>query len=434
MRICLYTETALPKIGGQELVVDALAREFQAQGHEVVVLAQYPRRPLLADDRRLPYPVVRHPRFVSTWRWIAWYRHFLTRLHRKFPFDVLHCHSLHPCGYLGTLCKDSLGVPLVITSHGSDVRNSSTRLRKPGLRERSVLALEQADAVISISRSTAEGFARLSHSARVVEIPNGVNFDALAAPVARPAELNANIRSHEYVLFLGRLHPCKGVDVLLEAWARLRASGTSSAARPMLVVAGDGQQRESLLAQAERLGIADRIHFVGSVSGDTKSWLLQNAIGVCLPSRRWEAFPLVVLESYAAGKPVIGSRIAGLQDLIRPGETGWLVPPESPTALTQAIEGLLADRTTSQCWGAEARQTAVAYGWPSVAARHLELYQRLRISSLPQPMVVESKRLQAGEADSRVMSTRGSPSSLRIPGLHKTGIPEAVAPVPEPRN
>src|SRR5215469_11609164 len=127
MRICLFTETALPKVGGQEFVVDALARQFQAQGHEVVVLAQYPRRPCLVEDHLLPYRVVRHPRFVSTWRCIGWYRHFLTALYRKFPFDVLHCHSLHPCGYLGTLCKQRFNASLVITSHGNDVRENSAR-------------------------------------------------------------------------------------------------------------------------------------------------------------------------------------------------------------------------------------------------------------------------------------------------------------------
>src|SRR5690349_6071930 len=116
MRICLFTETALPKIGGQELVVDALAREFVEQGHDVVVLAQYPRRPLVANDRLLPYRVVRHPRFVSTWRLLDWYRYVLLKLHRTFPFEVLHCHSIHPCGYLGAMCRDRCDLTLVLTS------------------------------------------------------------------------------------------------------------------------------------------------------------------------------------------------------------------------------------------------------------------------------------------------------------------------------
>lgn len=65
MRLCLYTETALPTIGGQELVVDALAREYTNQGHEVVVLAPTPRGSLVANDRQLPYRMIRHRRFLQ---------------------------------------------------------------------------------------------------------------------------------------------------------------------------------------------------------------------------------------------------------------------------------------------------------------------------------------------------------------------------------
>ena len=69
MRICFYTETALPKLGGQELVVDALARQFLALGHDITVLTQQPRWRYRPDDASLPYPVVRHPRFFSTHRY-----------------------------------------------------------------------------------------------------------------------------------------------------------------------------------------------------------------------------------------------------------------------------------------------------------------------------------------------------------------------------
>src|SRR5579859_4987618 len=109
MRICLYTSTALPKIGGQELAVDALARQFQIQGHEVVVLAPHPRLPLRARDSELPYPVVRHPRLYSTRRFVNWYTWWLLRLHRKHAFDIVHSQGVYPHGYLGTLARSRLG-------------------------------------------------------------------------------------------------------------------------------------------------------------------------------------------------------------------------------------------------------------------------------------------------------------------------------------
>src|SRR5688500_13126854 len=103
MRICLYTDTALPKIGGPDMVVDALARQYQAFGHDVSVLAPHPRRPLRARDEALPYPVERHPRFFSTRFLVPWYRWCLLGHHRRRPFDVLHCHGLYPSAYLAAL-------------------------------------------------------------------------------------------------------------------------------------------------------------------------------------------------------------------------------------------------------------------------------------------------------------------------------------------
>ena len=74
---------------------------------------------------------------------------------------------------------------------------------------------------------------------------------------------------------------------------------------------------------------AERL-FLGRVDGREQDWLLQNARCGCMPSRDWEAFPLVILEAFAAGKPMIGSRIRGLEDLITDGRTGWLVAPIRP--------------------------------------------------------------------------------------------------------
>ncbi len=124
----------------------------------------------------------------------------------------------------------------------------------------------------------------------------------------------------------------KGVDTLVDALAQLPAGVTTS-----LVIAGDGDERQALAAQCTRLGLADRVHFVGAVAGEAKVWLLQNARFTVIPSRTWEAFPLVVLESFAAGKPVIGTMIPGLADLVEPERTGLLVPPESPQALSAAL-------------------------------------------------------------------------------------------------
>lgn len=373
MRICLYTDTALPKVGGQELVVDALARKFQNLGHDAVVLAPHPRGPLQANDTSFPYRVVRHPRFISRRYLVGWYRRWLLQLHRESRFDVLHCHGLYPPGYLGTLCRSALNVPTVITSHGGDMNEGASRLAKSAVQSRQVQAMTTADALVAISQFIRERFRRLCPQAgHIVDIPNGVDVESFASRAARPKDLDPAIQPHRYALFLGRLKHRKGVDVLLDALATVPAAGGVE-----LVIAGDGGDREALHAHCQRLRLNSRVRFVGPTADPDKTYLLQNALCTVVPSRGWEGFPLVVLESYAAGVGVIATRRPGLDELIQPGKTGLLVPAESPHDLAGALRQAFADPAAMKRLGDQARQVSLAYSWEAVARKHLALYEQL---------------------------------------------------------
>lgn len=372
MRICTYTDTALPKLGGQELVVDALARQFTAAGHEVRVLAPRPKGSIQIDCE-LPYPVIRHPRFVST-RWlVGWYRRFVMRLYRQWPFDVLHCHNVYRAGYVAALCRDKLHVPIVITSHGGDVRADNCRLRKRGLAERHRQAIEAADALIAISDFTAEGFQNLAGDAAtpIVPIPNGVDLEPFAQPA--PIQLPQGVQPGNYLLFLGRLHERKGVDLLLRAAAQLPAAASHVA----LVIAGDGGERPALEELARQLGLGQRVHFVSRVVGNEKVGLLQNCLAAVMPSRHWEAFPLVLLEAYAAGRPVVATRLPGLRDVVRHEQTGLLVELENVEQLAAALQRIITDEAARRRWSEQALATSRDYSWQRIAASHLELFQQL---------------------------------------------------------
>ncbi len=386
MRICLYTETALPRIGGQEMVIDALARRFQSAGNEVHVLAPRPRGQDY-DDSQFPYPVHRHAPFYSTRRFLGWYARYLLKFLRRHAFDVLHCHSVYPTAYLASLVRAELGVPVVVTSHGGDVREGNSRMRKPGVRARHTQGVAAADALIAISRYTREGYERLAPGAGpIIEIPNGVDVATLARQVQRPSDLPAGITSGEFLLSLGRMHPQKGGDVLIKAFAQSLRNQQSNT---QLVFAGGGPMRNAWEVLAREEGISNRCHFLGFVTGETKTWLLQNAIATVVPTRQWEAFGLAVIESYAAGRPVIASDLPGLGDLVikaqardaaRAGlarQTGIAVPPDDPDALAKAITKLTTNRELADQLGRGAKLAAQQYDWPHVAAEHLRLYERL---------------------------------------------------------
>jgi glycosyltransferase involved in cell wall biosynthesis len=145
-------------------------------------------------------------------------------------------------------------------------------------------------------------------------------------------------------------------------------------------------ERPNLETLAQELGIADRVVFVGPAHGARKAWLLQHALAIVVPSRMSEAFGLVVLESYATGKPVIAAGHPGLASLVRQGETGWLVPPEAPEAMAAAIEQTLADDARRGAMGEAGRRFVLDFTWHAVAKRHIALYQELFTFSARSPL------------------------------------------------
>ncbi len=373
MRICLYTETALPKLGGQEVVVDALARQFLSAGHEVTVLASHPRRPLQPDDASLPYEVCRQPRFYSTRRLVSWYRWFLDRLHRQRRFDVVHCHSVYPTAYVAS-CTGSLGsVRIVVTSHGGDISPNRPCLSRPRIQKRYRRALCRADAVIAISEMTEDRIRPFApEGLRIERIPNGIDVPSLATRSPRPAEIDPGIQPGRYLLFMGRLVRRKGVDLLLDALSRLPPENDVQ-----LVIAGDGTQRASLESQMTSEGLAQRVRFVGRVQGNKKTYLLRNALATVVPSRVWESFGLVVIESYASGTPVIGTDLPGMGSLIQPHSTGLRVPAESVQDLSGALAWAFDHPGEMQQMGEQARRVSQQYDWSNIAGRHLALFEEL---------------------------------------------------------
>ena len=258
MRICLYTETALPTIGLQELAVDALARQFRAHGHDVVVLTMRARRGTRFDDSVLGYPVVRHPRFLSQRYLLGFYRRYLEAVYRAHAFNVLHCHNVYPAGYVAMQWAASQGVPVVLTSHGRDIAPTNPLLRKPKVPLRVSEVLSQADAVVAINRSLYQRTHVLgADRARITRIASGVDFPRFATRVRRPAWLNGIIKPSRYFLFLGPLVRPSGVDVLIDAYrALVERCGVH------LVIAGEGKETKALAARVVQQQLGRRVHLV----------------------------------------------------------------------------------------------------------------------------------------------------------------------------
>jgi glycosyltransferase involved in cell wall biosynthesis len=153
------------------------------------------------------------------------------------------------------------------------------------------------------------------------------------------------------IVYAGRLAHEKGVDVLIEAVARL--------GRDRLEVAGEGPERARLEALAADRA-PGRVRFHGRLSKEQLLGLLRSAAVVAIPSRCHENQPMILLEAFACGVPVVATRLGGLPELVRPGENGDTVPPDEPGSLADALAGLLADPDRAFLMGRAAREMAEA--------------------------------------------------------------------------
>jgi phosphatidylinositol alpha-1,6-mannosyltransferase len=169
---------------------------------------------------------------------------------------------------------------------------------------------------------------------------------------------------------VARLVPHKGMDVALEALARLAPS------QPALryAVAGEGPDRARLEARAAELGVADRVQLLGAVPDELLPALYAAAavyVGLSREEgREAEGFGISFVEASATGLPVVGGRSGGVPDAVRDGETGILVEPSDAGAAAAAIQGILSDQAEARRLGDTGRRAAeTMYNWDRVARR-----------------------------------------------------------------
>lgn len=240
--------------------------------------------------------------------------------------------------------------------------------------------------MIAVSPSTRDDLVRRGlRRDRVRVIPNGLDHRVFQPPSVARTE-------PDLVLFVGRLEYYKGVDLLLEAWSRVRAE--RPAAR--LVLAGAGGAEAELRARAAALGLGEGVQFAGFVSEETKVEWMQRAALVVQPSRK-EGWGLTVLEANACGTPVVAARVPGLRDSVRHDETGWLVEGGRSEALAQGILRILSDPILRERLGRGAVLWAQRFGWDEVTA---SLAACIRAAARREPLP-ETPDWLAASADDR---------------------------------
>lgn len=221
---------------------------------------------------------------------------------------------------------------------------------------------------VAVSTPVFQTLARHVPAARLAQVDNGVDtlrFQPGAADAALRRELCAKPQA-PLLGFVGRLSSEKGLPHLL------RALATPGLAPVQLALVGDGDQRGTLQAQAQALGLHDRVRWLGH-RRDTAA-IYRAVDAVVLPSLT-EAFPMVLLEAMASARPVVATAVGEVPRIVAQGEGGLLVPPADDAALAQALVQLLALPGLGQAWGEAGRARVLQrFSGDAMAARYLALY------------------------------------------------------------
>jgi len=279
-----------------------------------------------------------------------------------FKPDVVHAHWVLPSGLVGLALSGWWRVPLVTTSHGTDVRLARAN---PIAGRIFAEVARGADAVTTVSTWLAREAAAIAPDTTPIVAPMPVLPD-LFGPGGPGA-----VREGNRLLFVGKLNEQKGIGVLLDALTRMQT-------RPTLeIVVGVGSERGPTEALARSLGVADRLRWSPLLSQQDLVRRYQGATALVAPFVG-EGLSLVSIEAQLCETPVVGFASGGLTDIVVPGRTGLLVPPGDAGALAAALDQVLGLADRGAGWGREGRRHALdAFGPEAAARRYEELYRQV---------------------------------------------------------
>ncbi len=335
-----------PFVGGAEVAAERLALGLQGVGHEVLVILGT-RGPVLEQMERVGLRCLTTPMsFTDKWQWPRYVRDRkrLRQLLRNFRPTLIHSNDL-PTHQITSDAARGLGIPRVCHHRFTFDGRAIDWFDKFG-----------AERHLFVSRSLMEEF--YHKSARFRYAGRAVVHDGLPLPPAPNASARRQARARlgltldrVIVLFAGQINEHKGVQDLIRAWASLRAEPTAELVLIGEDLQGGGRYRFAMEKLAESLRCKPR--FLG-FQHEVGTWMVAADI-VTMPSRV-EPLGLVTMEAMAFRRPVVGTNIGGIPEMIEDKRTGLLVPPQDPDALASALGRLINEETTRNRFGDEGRK------------------------------------------------------------------------------
>jgi glycosyltransferase involved in cell wall biosynthesis len=404
LKLALVTRRYPPLIGGAEKVLSYLARALAVEGADVTVLTSCVPGMTLPLREEIPIDLVKHDnskvtvpggrltvvrletsrlRLWGTWR----YMRNLTRWFYENPVDLAYVSMLKHDAYSVIGAGERLGFPVVLRPEGAGVTGDIAWQLWGNFGRIIGCRCRRAKAFVSISKAIEQELRdsyragtmrprrskRSEHggeeSPRIVAIPNGV-------PVSEVAwQRRLDWREAPRAVFVGRLAPEKGLDVLVSAWPLVRAKYPEA----RLTLIGDGPERPPLENKVRALGLSlgsgQAVEMPGAVPDPTE--VLRGADLFILPSRE-EGMSVALLEAMALGIPLVASSIAGNRRLVSDFKHGRLAPPDDPMAIAGVIIDQFDNFDRAIHMGRAARsRVEQEYSIQAMARKHLALFEEI---------------------------------------------------------
>lgn len=252
----------------------------------------------------------------------------------------IHAHFGGAASRMAMAASALTGVPFSFTMHGYDIH-----FHPP---DDLALQCKRAACVITVSEANRD-FLVERHglpAEKVKVVHNGIRVEDFAGRPALPAAGTTRL------LTVARLHPVKGLDVMLHSLATLRDLDWQ------WTVVGDGGECDALAALSKQLGVADRVRLAGARAHHELPAVYRDADVFVLPSRS-EGLPVVLMEAMASGLPIVATTVGGVGEIVAEGASGHLVAPDDPAALASALRQVMSDPAQAMRMGEANRAKAL---------------------------------------------------------------------------
>ena len=372
MKICMFTSSFLPTIGGLQYQVKWLAEGIAEQGEEMYLLTPNDASAYIEQKNGFPKNV--NLAFGKS--------HFLNIIKVRKAIqhikpDVVHVPSVIPDGFYAVIATFSMNVPIVITSHGIDI--VTIKEIGYGYRLNPIYAM-----IIKAVLRRCNKHVVVSESMMPFAIDAGSSMDRLCKihDIAPPGKRNIstqaiekvrkkyNINNSKTILTLSGMRPIKGLEYLIRAMPIILEKNPDT----RLLMTCRGEYGEHIRNLVLKMGIQDNVDFIGFIEGEEKDVLTCICDVFCMPSL-YESFGIAILDVMQYGTAVVASDTGGIPEIIENGENGLLCKPKDHVQLAESINALLEDTELNRRIGAAGKSSMHRFDVERISDEYISIYE-----------------------------------------------------------